>query len=326
LAEIDDNQSRTRQALAYLNTLPPWPEPYTPKARPDGLPPVPIGGTVEPTIPAPAPAPLQVVEAGGMLRPATPGDALNPDGSLLARQGWEALRDYLADLADLRPRIGNQMPTMDRALGRFEAALGSDYDRVNPVSLGTHGNRIMRLAGAADDSLSAADAAELVEFAAAVALFLERFPVWRAYREEALARPLTAAEALAALQPIEELADELFERPEIDPEIARSLKDQVAEVREQPGDTLASKGLVASTRNVLAKIAELAWRGVKGTGRELGSIGKMTWEKTKGLTATGISGAALDIFINKARLLRSLAETMPTEFGWIVTVLNALGA
>lgn len=325
LALVGNPNFRARQTLAYLNTLPPWPEPYTPKARPDGLPPVPIGGPVEPTIPAPAPAPLQVVESGGVLRPARPGDALDAEGSLLARQGWEALREYLADLAHIRPRIGNQMPTMDRALARFEAALGSDYDRANPVSLGTHGNRIMRLAGTAEDSLSAADAAELVEFAAAVALFLERFPVWRAYREEALARPLTAAEALAALQPIEELADELFERPEIDPEIARSLKDQVAEVREQPEDTLASKGLVASTRNVLAKIAELAWRGVKGAGRAATSFGKLAVDETKNAAAKGLAGAALDILLNNARILLHLAETMPKEFGWIVTLLKALG-
>jgi hypothetical protein len=44
LAEIEDDADRTRQTLAYLRSLPPWPEPYTPAATPDGSPPKPIGG------------------------------------------------------------------------------------------------------------------------------------------------------------------------------------------------------------------------------------------------------------------------------------------
>lgn len=47
LAEIEDNEERTRDTLAYLKTLPPWPQPYTPRARPDGKPPQPIGGDAE---------------------------------------------------------------------------------------------------------------------------------------------------------------------------------------------------------------------------------------------------------------------------------------
>lgn len=47
LAMITIKQDRARQTLAYLNTLPPWPEPYTPRARPDGQPPQPIGRASE---------------------------------------------------------------------------------------------------------------------------------------------------------------------------------------------------------------------------------------------------------------------------------------
>jgi hypothetical protein len=48
LASIPDYETRTSETLAYLNTLPPWPQPYTPKARPDGQPPRPIGRTDPP--------------------------------------------------------------------------------------------------------------------------------------------------------------------------------------------------------------------------------------------------------------------------------------
>jgi hypothetical protein len=46
LAKIEDHEERTRETLAYLRTLPPWPEPYTPAATPDGSPPQPIGTVV----------------------------------------------------------------------------------------------------------------------------------------------------------------------------------------------------------------------------------------------------------------------------------------
>jgi hypothetical protein len=43
LSLIRDAEIRTTQTLAYLRSLPPWPEPYTPAATPDGSPPKPIG-------------------------------------------------------------------------------------------------------------------------------------------------------------------------------------------------------------------------------------------------------------------------------------------
>ena len=43
LAAIKDTTQRINETLAYLKTLPPWPKPYTPAARPDGTPPQPIG-------------------------------------------------------------------------------------------------------------------------------------------------------------------------------------------------------------------------------------------------------------------------------------------
>jgi len=44
LSKIENDSERTRKTLAYLRSLPPWPEPYTPAATPDGSTPKPIGG------------------------------------------------------------------------------------------------------------------------------------------------------------------------------------------------------------------------------------------------------------------------------------------
>jgi hypothetical protein len=53
LAELVDPKDRAEQTLAYLRSLPPWPEPYTPRATPDGSPPQPIGATQPPLSPHP---------------------------------------------------------------------------------------------------------------------------------------------------------------------------------------------------------------------------------------------------------------------------------
>lgn len=47
LARLEDD-TRTRETLAYLRSLPPWPATYTPAATPDGSPPQPIWGVAEP--------------------------------------------------------------------------------------------------------------------------------------------------------------------------------------------------------------------------------------------------------------------------------------
>ncbi|MFN7003668.1 MAG: leucine-rich repeat domain-containing protein, partial [Roseinatronobacter sp.] len=44
LSKIEDDEDRVYQTLTYLRSLPPWPDPYTPAATPDGRPPQPIGG------------------------------------------------------------------------------------------------------------------------------------------------------------------------------------------------------------------------------------------------------------------------------------------
>ncbi|MGZ3218366.1 leucine-rich repeat domain-containing protein (plasmid) [Paracoccus sp. T5] len=48
LAQIKDDNERTRKTLNYLRSLPPWPEPYAPYATPDGGSSQPIGGAVDP--------------------------------------------------------------------------------------------------------------------------------------------------------------------------------------------------------------------------------------------------------------------------------------
>ncbi|MCA3446595.1 MAG: hypothetical protein INF93_07750 [Rhodobacter sp.] len=324
LAGIKMHKDRARETLAYLNTLPPWPEPYTPSARPDGAPPQPIG-QAEPEVPAPQPAPLQVVEVDGELRPALPGDGLGDQARLLARQAWAALRDYLADLTRLRPRLDNQMPTLSRALDRFDSALGADYAALNAIALGLHGSRITRLAAAASDSLGDADAAEIAAFAAAVALFLERFPEWRDYRRIEIPEVPSPARLAGALPRIDEIIGDLFDRDAIAAEIPEQLQMLEQSAWEAPEDALAARGLFASFGNVLSALAHVALRAVKAVGRgALKQVGDLV-EETRKLALKGVAAAAADIFLNKAAVLTSLAASFPEWFGWITPFLRMLG-
>jgi len=124
LSKLGDKKDRTRQTLAYLNTLPPWPEPYTPKARPDGLPPVPIGA-----LPVPpeqdAALPLIWGEKGFSFLSAQVG----------ADPVTEAvLEDLLPLIEDLR-RKGNRHDDLYRLAGELRERATGEISALNMVKL-----------------------------------------------------------------------------------------------------------------------------------------------------------------------------------------------
>jgi internalin A len=101
LAELANasEPERTRETLAYLRTLPHWPEPYTPAATTDGSPPQPIGGI--PDAPDPDQVPRLVLTA----------DARIDLPPILATE---------AELADpIRKRLYDRLPTALDALLRY---------------------------------------------------------------------------------------------------------------------------------------------------------------------------------------------------------------
>jgi len=338
LAEIEDDQERTRKTLEYLRSLPPWPEPYTPAYTPDGSPPQPIGGKTEPDevlVPAPVRAPLEVEVVDGRLRPARPGDGLGEDAHERARQAWQVLRDYLADLAAIRPRVDNQMPQLELALVRLEDALGADYEAANPIAMGIHGERVIAQAGAAGETMADTDAADLRQFAAALSLFLERFPAWRAYRDETAPVPPAAPGIEEAIPEIEAITEELREHEAIDPAIPESLEKQAGDVRSNPEDSLAKRGLVDSLNNFLGRLGEIVAVGKRWVAHEIKDIAGKTWTGFKvGLAATGaglgkqmgdgLVAAARDFFAARSGELTALAAAHPEKFGWLLKFLELL--
>lgn len=322
LAGIEDDEQRARDTVAYLNTLPPWPEPLPWLVQEDAG----KDKDVPIDIPYGQPAPLQVIVENGVLKPWQSGDGLDDQGRHLARQGWAALRDYLADLADIRPRIANQIPTLDRALARLETALGDHFEADSAIAIGTHGQRVIRLASATDDSgMVAHDVAELKEFAAALALFLERFPEWRSYREKAQNQPLDRTKLIRSLPAIAEIEGDLIDRAGIDPQVPGRLKDLRQLANEDPDDPIAAHGALDSFRNVVGALADLVVTGAKKSGRGLLWFVKTASSRTAEKAIDALHLAAIDILLTKGTVLKLIAGNFPEHFGWLSALLSALG-
>ena len=119
--------------------------------------------------------------------------------------------------------------------------------------------------------------AELREFAAALSLFLERFPAWLAYRDEATPPRAEPPRIEDALPEIEAITEELREHDAIDPAIPESLEKQAGDVRSNPEDSLATRGLKDSLNNVLGRLGEIVAIGKRWVAREIKDVAGKSW-------------------------------------------------
>lgn len=287
-------------------------------------------------VPAPVRAPLEVEFVDGRLRPARPGDGLGEDAHERARQAWQALRDFLADLADIRPRIVNQLPQLERALTRLEDAFGDDYEAANAIAMGIHGDHVIEQAGAAGETMAETDAAAIRSFAAELDRFLQRFPAWLAYRDEGASARAEPPRIEDVLPEIEAIAEELRDHDAIDPAIPESLEKQAEDVRINPGNPTAKRGLKDSLNNVLGRICEALVAGGSSIANEAKDLAVTTWKMIKVGSAykaarwvldteEGLVAVARSFFHSRVAELKKLAEDHPAEFGWLVSFLKQLG-
>ncbi|MFN7596662.1 MAG: hypothetical protein ACK5PT_07935, partial [Cereibacter sp.] len=119
LAGIEDTKDRARETLAYLNTLPPWPEPL-PWVPPETLP------DIAPSPPAPDPVPRIDVGAQGLDLAASPIDAADLADPIKARL-YARLPDAVATLLS----YGNRYPEVAgpaKALADLTAMPFADAD------------------------------------------------------------------------------------------------------------------------------------------------------------------------------------------------------
>lgn len=245
LSLIESDEERTRKTLDYLRTLPPPPAPL-PWQNPDPAP---------PSAPGPRLAPLMVEMRDGQMQAVSPGTGLEPEAEQRARQGWDALRNYLRDLQDLRNRMNN-MPNLQRAIQGLERALGDEFTAMNPVDVGMQGDRVIRLSAACDTYLMDQDPEEVRAMAAQVALYLQRFQSWEAFRQDAPPRDITPDTMRAGGDDLHALSQAVQEEDWIDDQVKDPLTQMIEESVADPQDPLAARAALFSVSNVLDQIVQ----------------------------------------------------------------------
>ncbi len=334
LSAIEDDQTRTRETLAYLRTLPPWPEPLPwegaakePPSRDDG--PIP-----EPVKPPRRPAPLQVAFVDGQLREVGVGSGLPDDAVAREVLGRAALSEYLADFDDEQmKRIENVLPRLGKAMARLAKALEAG-DAFNPIAAGMQGDRVLRLSQGATDRLLDDDGDDVAHFAAQVALYLDRFLVWTAYKADATPELVPVEEIRDALPEFHSVHAMLEEADWASPQVADAYGAIVAEMKEAQGDPLAARGLQDATREAVSEIVNEALAEAKDV-KTSGLWAEYRTELRKGaiktvvagtiVTATGTGGVVLDAVFLNAALLQSLAMRFPTTYAYVLDALKYLG-
>lgn len=331
LAKIQNFIDRTDQTIAYLKTLPPWPEslPWevadteTHGAAPS-----------EPSKPMPRPAPLNVAFIDGQLRELGSDTGLAVDAKEREKLGRTALTDYLDDFdEDQLARIENALPRLGKALARLRAALATE-DAFNPIAAGMQGERVVRLAQDAPDRLMEDDREDVAQFAMQVSLYLDRFLVWKAYKDDATPKNVPIEEIAEALPEFEAVHHMLEVSDWSSPPVIEAYGTTVVDVEYMPGDLLMAKALQDTTREVLYEIVQEAVKEaavVKKSGLWSQYLAECKAKAIKGvaggtvLSVAGTGTMVLDAVFWNATLLAGLATRFPAAYPFVKEALKYLG-
>jgi hypothetical protein len=165
-------------------------------------------------------------------------------------------------------------------------------------------------------------------FAAAIAVFVQRFPDWQSYQDvdaedDSKTRP-TNAEGTAFIG----LGKVIDETEQADADIKAELQEAIRAGIALGASTDEIQGMSSSSREIYRTLAERTMEDAK-TGafmkrqtQEMEQIGKAEWSKVKWYAG----GFTLDALNRAAPELRRLAASRPKTFGWVVPVLNYIGA
>ena len=258
LFDLTHPDERAQKTLAYLRSLPEPPAPLPWQVTDN---PTEAAGTTTspPEHPGPKLAPIMVEFRDGHLHTVSPGTGLPAAAEDRAKQGWAALRAYLADLVDLRSRLHN-MPNLLRAILSLERALGTEFDRMNPVDVGMQGERVIRLSRDCDDYLMDQDPEEVRAMAAQVALYLRRFQTWEDFRSDPAPADATPDNVQAAADDLKSLAEAVAAEDWIGEDVKAPLAEAVDHIIQNPTNETDIKGTLLSISNILDKISEAGIR------------------------------------------------------------------
>ena len=294
ISEIVDSVDRGRALFAYLED---W--------EPPGE---------KPVVPVQQPAPVRAVWLENTLVEAPIVSELEGRDDALAREGWEALKEFFDDVETTLRK--DNLPNLSRAIDAFGRALGSDYGEMRPIAVGTHGQRIIEISKSSDAMLLEDASGDLMAFAAVISTMLQRFKSWHDF---VTAQAMDESPLSLSMASLRDLSATFGDADDIAPDLAQKFDDLLVMAEDADVDPgLAQKGILASASNILAPIAEKVVAYCK-------DVGGKTREYSVKTAAGGIVGAAFDLFFNKGQILAKLAADHPAYLGWIETVLRMLG-
>ena len=219
------------------------------------------------------------------------------------RDAWQTLRDATDDVLEAEP--GRNWSQLSKVIGRYDRAVGSTYAHMNVIGVGMIGDRLLHLVQSDECPLLEEDVASLDSFMRMHGPFIQQFPDWQEYLNDAFPRPSAEEVRLSAQVSIEIAQHADF----VDEEVATLLKENAEDV-DEPSRSVGRE-IVSGLSNVLSTffshIGKNAYDGL-GSG-------------VKKFVETGllVVGGLLAVW------LANLAALPGSSFAWLVPWLTAIG-
>jgi hypothetical protein len=215
-------------------------------------------------------------------------------------------------------------------LAAFDRAMGDRFDTRRQIAMGMHGERLIQLSGDANflENLPTGAVSELQSFAAAIGTFVNRFPDWIAYQEDAK-NSLSVVDIMRdEKEALDALAAALAENPQVDDAVTAEFSTEINDATSPSSDEVTAHGTLASTRETILKISENALIELKN--------GNITRDHAAAMAKTGSSeiakvkywtyGWSIHLLYVAAPSLRKLSGRLPWELRWVERVLDKIRA
>jgi hypothetical protein len=271
------------------------------------VPPDSIDGVV---IPSRRPAPLEVAITDDLITIAGRDGLLQRDANERAALGWEALREYRQDFAQTFS-VSNYAP-LPAYLAAFDRAMGDAYDPARVVRIGVQAQRFVALSEDTEFMvrLPTGAAGDLRLFATQILVYLNRFPDWVAYRNDA--EVVDAPESSDTDKDLQAIRDILNATLEATDDLKQEYAAEVKEGTGKNATEIEAKALVASTREIQRAIAE----EVAARQKRNRNIAKVAGDKVNE-TVLAPFGMLPFIALKLEEPMRSLAAKGTPGMGWV---------
>ncbi|QYK41640.1 MAG: leucine-rich repeat domain-containing protein [Paracoccaceae bacterium] len=280
---------------------------------------MPVGGDAGAPDPDPVPprrpAPLEIVVTDTAIRRAGAAGLPQSDANARAALGWAALRDHRQGFSRAFS-VHNYQP-LPAYLQDFDAAMGDAYDPARVIAIGVQGQRLLALSRNASfcGMLPIGADTDFVAFAAAIDLYVRRFPDWVAYRDEADPDDLSPEAARAARADLREIEGILARTPEAAEDVKQEYRSEVeAAIGDRP-DEAAAKAVIASTGEVARALAERGTEDIARKRRNADLARKGGDYVDRNFVAP--LGLPLHVMKRMEAPLRRLSRRFPNRLGWI---------